>query len=221
MSLPDVRTAVTAYWNHRAPHFDGAASHTRHEQEWKVVLSAAFEANTPKDVVDLGTGTGACALIAASLGHRVRAVDGSRPMLDVGRRLASSRGLNINFIHSFIGEAAIAPHSADIVTIRNVLWTTERPDEILGLSRCILRPGGRIVVSDGLWSVSVRDRSKYPAELASRLPLHRGILEDDARKLLTAAGFQTIKSWQHLFKVAPYPGGTPFFVLSGDRPADD
>lgn len=214
MSASEVAAGVTAYWDSRAPHFNGAASHVRTPDLWEEVLAAAFAAGEPKDVVDLGTGTGACALAAAALGHRVRAVDGSAEMLGVARKAARHAMLDVQFVQTLIAEAPLEPASADIVTIRNVLWTLERPAEALEVARRILRPGGRIVVSDGLWSAAPENRSDYAAELARLLPFHAGLTEADARDLLTEAGFTDTTAWQHLFRTPPYPGDVPVFVLS-------
>ena len=220
MNRAEIDTAVAAYWNARAPKFAAAASHVRHAEDWRRVLAAAFDATGPSDVVDLGCGTGACALIAASLGHRVRGYDGAAPMIEVARTAARAAGLDVEFVHGFLGRAAIAPASADIVTIRNVLWTLADPDAVLRLAFRVLRPGGRIVVSDGLWSVAPESRSTYPEQLAATLPFHKGLTEGDARNLLTRAGFVDAHAWHHLFDAPPYPGGVPFFVLSAIKPGD-
>lgn len=209
-----VGAGVTDYWNARAPKFDGAASHVAQRELWRAVLEAAFQADGPKDVVDLGTGTGACALLAATLGHRVRACDGSANMLEVARAAARQAGLAIAFQDTTIEAAEIADASADIVTLRNVLWTLEHPTEALLQAQRILRPGGLVLVCDGLWSVAPEYRSTYPEELAARLPLHDGLTEAAAQDLLTRAGFSGFRRWQHLFPASPYPGNVPVFVLT-------
>ncbi len=214
MTGPDVAASVTAYWDGRAPAFDGVASHVARFDEWRRVLEAAFEADGPKDVVDLGTGTGACALVAASLGHRVRGYDGSHGMLAAARAAAAGLGLDIVFEAALIDDVSVPDASADIVTLRNVLWTLADPAAALAKARRILRPGGRIVVSDGQWSVAPQYRSTYPAELAAKLPLHDGPSEEVARRMLAQAGFGAARSWQHLFAGSPYPGDVPVFVLS-------
>lgn len=217
MTASDVQHAVTGYWTARAPKFDGVASHVAQSTLWQEVLAAAFATDHPVDVVDLGTGTGACALVAAALGHRVRACDGAEGMLAVARAAGEAQGLAVDFIAETLQDAAIAPGSADIVTLRNVLWTLEEPMAALRKAHAILRPGGRIVVSDGLWSVAPQYRSTYPADVAARLPLHDGLTEDKARQMLEAAGFGPATSWQHLFPASPYPGDVPMFVLSAIR----
>lgn len=208
---------VTAYWNARAPAFDGVASHVAQGGVWRDVLAAAFGAGGPRDVIDLGSGTGACALIAASLGHRVRGYDGSEGMLAVARAAAEAAGLSVSFDAAVIDQAAIEPASADIVTLRNVLWTLEQPMAALAQAHAALRPGGTVLVSDGLWSVAPQFRSTYDPGLAARLPWHGGLTEADARRMLAETGFGDARSWQHLFASPPYPGDVPMFVLSARK----
>lgn len=217
MKAAEAQTEVSAYWTRRAPAFDGVASHVAQAALWRDVLASAIAAEEAKDVVDLGTGTGACALIAASLGHRVRACDGSEGMLAVARQAAAASGLDVAFEQALIEEASFAPETADIVTLRNVLWTLPDPMAALRKARSILRPGGLILVSDGLWSVAAQYRSTYPDSLAASLPRHDGLTEEDARAMLSEAGFGAARSWQHLFPASPYPGDVPMFVLTAEK----
>lgn len=217
MKSAEAQAEVSAYWTRRAPAFDGVASHVAQAALWRDVLAAAFAADEAKDVVDLGTGTGACALIAASLGHRVRACDGSQGMLAVARQAAAAAGLDVAFEQALIEDASFAPGSADIVTLRNVLWTLPDPMAALRKAHLLLRPGGLVLVSDGLWSVAPKYRSTYPETLANSLPRHDGLTEDDARAMLSEAGFGAARSWQHLFSASPYPGDVPMFVLTAKK----
>lgn len=217
MKTGETQAAVSDYWSRRAPAFDGVASHVAQAAPWRDVLAAAFQVETAQDVVDLGTGTGACALIAAGLGHRVRACDGSEGMLAVARRAAQAAGLDIAFDNALIEEAPIPPASADIVTLRNVLWTMADPASALRTAHRILRSGGLVLVSDGLWSVAPQYRSTYPEALAASLARHDGLTEEDARAMLAQVGFGRALSWQHLFPAPPYPGDVPMFVLTARK----
>ncbi len=217
MKPAEAQIEVSNYWTRRAAAFDGVASHVAQAALWRDVLSAAFEAKEAKDVVDLGTGTGACALIAASLGHRVRACDGSEGMLAAARQAATAAGLDVAFEHALIADASFAPGSADIVTLRNVLWTLPDPMAALRKAYLVLRPGGQVLVSDGLWSTAAQYRSTYPETLAASLPRHDGLTEDEARTMLADAGFGPARSWQHLFPASPYPGDVPMFVLTARK----
>lgn len=217
MRRDDIQAAVSDYWSRRAPAFDGVASHVAQAGLWRQVLEAAFEADGPKEVVDLGTGTGACALIAAGLGHRVRACDGAAGMLAVARRAAEAGGLSVAFEHARIEDCIFADASADIVTLRNVLWTLPDPAAALRKAHALLRPGGMVLISDGLWSVAPQYRSTYAEALAAALPRHYGLSESDARAMLAEADFGPARGWQHLFAGSPYPGDVPIFVLTARR----
>jgi len=220
-AAPNTANAMAEHWNGRAHRFNGAASHIRRGEDWKRVLSRALGGGA-RDAVDLGCGTGACALLLSELGHRVTAVDGSEGMLSYARQDAASRGLDVAFIHSAMDDVALSEESADIVTLRNVLWTLENPLGALFLARRILRPGGTLLVSDGLWFLHRRNNSA--AEFGTELPFFNGLRETDARAMLADSGFDGIASWQHLFEKHPYGAVyddanqvIDFFVLSATK----
>lgn len=215
---PNTARAMADHWSERAHHFDAAASHIRHPQEWMRVLQAAL-GTAPRDVIDLGAGTGACALIAAELGHRVTAVDGSEGMLAYARASAVAHNLSIRFIQATMDEADLTEGSADIVTMRNVLWTLEHPEAALALARHLLRPGGIVLISDGLWRKPGHE-DKAVEIFGAPLPYYNGLTEQEGRSLLIDAGFVDIASWHEGFEINPYDlyGQIPYFVLTGSRP---
>lgn len=142
-------------------------------------------------------------------------------MLSHGRTAAAEAGLEIDFIHSAMDDAELPASSADIVTIRNVLWTLENPPAALVLARKILRPAGKLLLSDGLW---YRHRLNNSRDIfGTNLPFYNGLTEAeaDARALIAGAGFGSIESWRHLMPGDPYGSvyddpETPitFFVLT-------
>ncbi|MFI3904494.1 class I SAM-dependent methyltransferase [Ochrobactrum sp. S1502_03] len=221
-SSPSVAEAMSEHWNTRAHRFNGAASHVRLEDDWTNIFSHVIGADA-LDVVDLGCGTGACSLLLAKLGHRVTGVDGSREMLRLATETANDKELDIWFIQSTMDEAPLADESADIVTLRNVLWTLENPAGAIALAHRILRPGGKIVVSDGVW-FEHRENNSYEL-FGAKLPFYNGVTEDNALKLLSLAGFAQTKSWQDHFPQHPYGPVydddtqlIKFFVLSAIKP---
>lgn len=223
LAAPDTAKAMSDHWNGRAHRFNAAASHKRHHDDWKGLFSAALGEDA-RNAVDLGCGTGACALLLAELGHRVTAVDGSEGMLSHARQDAEDRGLDLTFVHSTMDDAAIPDASADIVTLRNVLWTLENPAGALSLAHRILRPGGKVLISDGLWFLHRRNDSA--AEFGQELPFFNGLTDIDARALLHEAGFGEVQSWKHLFETHPYGAVyddssrmIDYFVLTATKPS--
>ncbi|MCK8782273.1 class I SAM-dependent methyltransferase [Rhizobium sp. NTR19] len=219
---PTTAAAMADHWNSRAWRFDGAASHRRDADAWRTVFNAAL-GGAPLDVLDLGCGTGACALLAGSLGHRVTAVDGSAEMLAHAKAAATEANLSIEFINATMDEAALPTASAEIVTLRNVLWTLENPSAALTLARKLLRPGGILLVSDGLW---FRHRVNNSRDVfGAHLPFYNGVPEDDARGLLAGAGFSAVESWRDLIPGNLYGAAyddpekpIAFFILTAISP---
>jgi ubiquinone/menaquinone biosynthesis C-methylase UbiE len=218
---PTTAAAMAAHWNGKAHRFEGAASHNRHREAWRNVLREAV-GDTPLRVIDLGCGTGACAVLLAELGHEVTAADGSGRMLAQARQAAQSRGVQVNFLHSDMDKIDLPKGGADLITLRNVLWTLENPAAALVLAARLLRPGGRVLVSDGLWR---RTPDPGMAELTGAMPNACGVAEQEARAWLNAAGFDDVVSWQDRFAVHPYGAVyddpdrlIEFFVLTARRP---
>lgn len=197
---PNTATAMAEHWNGRADRFQQSPSHIRMQGAWGKVFAAAIGSGSGR-AVDLGCGTGACALELASLGYHVTAVDGSEQMLAHARSAASTRGLSIDFVHADMDSLRPGVVMAEVVTIRNVLWTLEHPEQAIRLASRLLRPGGKLLVSDGLWRMGLNDSA---AQFGSELPNFNGVCERDARTWLIDAGFSLPTSWQHLFEAHPY-----------------
>jgi SAM-dependent methyltransferase len=111
----------------------------------------AIVPSPPADALDLATGTGFVALILATLGHRVTAVDLSPDMLGLASNTATELDLRIRFLFADAVAPAFETESFDVITSRHLLWTLREPDRALGAWRELLRPGGLLVAFDGFW----------------------------------------------------------------------
>lgn len=114
-------------------------------------------------VVDLGCGTGLLALPAARTAGKVIAVDYSRPMLDRLDRRASELALdNVECVRADLRELPLADASVDLVISSYAFH--HLPDEgkelALAEARRILRPGGRLVVCDMMFALSLGSRDR-------------------------------------------------------------
>lgn len=101
------------------------------------------------DVLDLGCGTGSLSLLATEQGHRVTGVDASPAMVALARgKLAGHPAVFL------VGDAAAPPvgeERFDVVLVRHVLWTLPDPGRVLRRWCGLLRPGGRLVLVEGVW----------------------------------------------------------------------
>ena len=105
----------------------------------------------PADVLDIGTGTGFVALIAASLGQRVTGIDLSEAMLAEARSAATKAGLDVRFALLDAVSPPLEPRSLDAIVCRHFIWTLREPERAFRNWRELLRPGGRLVAIDGYW----------------------------------------------------------------------
>lgn len=100
-------------------------------------------------MLDLGCGTGGLSLLAAEQGHRVTGVDLSPAMVELARTKLAGRDAVF-----LTGDAAAPPvgeQRFDAVLVRHVLWTLPDPGRALRHWRQLLRPGGRLVLVEGVW----------------------------------------------------------------------
>jgi SAM-dependent methyltransferase len=108
-------------------------------------------------VVDVGTGTGNAALLAAERGARVTGVDPAARLLDVARAAAEARGLDATFA---LGDAAALPLAdgeADLaLSVFGVIFAPDPPAAAAELAR-VTAPAGRIVLSAWLPAGPVRE----------------------------------------------------------------
>lgn len=148
----DRGTAAGVDWDAAAATFDDEPDHGLRDPEVRAAWAARLRAwlpGRPADVLDLGCGTGSLALLAAERGHRVTGVDLSPAMVDLAR--AKTAGRDAVFL---VGDAATPPvreRRFDAVLVRHVLWTLPGPARVLRHWSGLLRPGGRLVLVEGVW----------------------------------------------------------------------
>lgn len=148
----DDATAPRTDWDAAAPSFDDEPDHGLRDPEVRRAWSLRLRdwlPGRPSDILDLGCGTGSLSLLAAEQGHRVTGVDSSPAMIGLAR--AKLAGRDAAFL---VGDAATPPvgeQRYDVLLVRHVLWTLPDPARVLRHWRGLLRPGGRLVLVEGVW----------------------------------------------------------------------
>lgn len=105
-------------------------------------------------MLDVGTGTGTLALMAAARGARVTGIDVSAPMLAEAerKRRASPAGESVTLVEAGVAEmdTALEGMTFDLVTASLVMSELSDDEQryALGQVRSLLEPGGRLVVVD-------------------------------------------------------------------------
>lgn len=219
--MSDAQAHITAFWSTVAPGYEAhggnvAAYGTAAYRRWTEALAGVLP-GPPADVLDVATGTGYVALAAASLGHRVTAIDLSAPMLDELRAHATGRGLVVD---ARLGDAvapAFPPASFQAVTNRHFLWTLREPEKALANWLELLRPGGRLVAVDGFWFTSSDEApplfgEHYTPATTAQLPLMHLDQPGPIVELLTAVGFVDVTAERR--PDLALEGGVPYIFIS-------
>ena len=199
-SMSDAQAHITAFWNTVAAGYEAHGGNvaeygTEGYRRWLDALGAVLP-DPPSDVLDVATGTGYVALAAASLGHRVAAIDLSPPMLDELAAYAADRGLAVD---ARLGDAVapdFPPGRFDAMTSRHLLWTLREPETAMTNWRALLRPGGRLVAVDGFWftewdegDVPPLFAEHYTSATRDELPFMHLDGPEPILEVLTAVGF--------------------------------
>jgi SAM-dependent methyltransferase len=215
-----VKAAITAAWDHGAGSYDAIPRHgILHDDErtaWRrlvaAILGDATHSQMPSRVVlDVGTGTGTLALLAAELGHEVTAIDLSERMILAARRKSIESGIAVDWQIGDAEDPPVAEGSCDAVVSRHLVWTL--PDPLLAARawRSRLKPGGLVAVIDGsyprpplplrwLAAAAARlggdedDEHEYPPDIDARLPLLEQRNPEALMAVLRDAGFERVRS---------------------------
>lgn len=139
-------------WDAEAAAFDDEPDHGLRDPAVRDAWAARLDGWLPPrpcDVLDLGCGTGSLALLAASRGHRVTGVDLSPAMIALAR--AKLAGRPAVFLTGDAAAPPVGEERFDTVLARHVLWTLPTPERVLRRWCSLLRPGGRLVLVEGVW----------------------------------------------------------------------
>lgn len=158
---------------------------------------------SPRDLLDIGGGTGGFAVRAAELGHRVSVVDPSPDALaaldrraqesEVADRVTGRQG-DLSTLHESVGESSV-----DVVLCHGVLEIVEDPSAALATIAEVLRPGGSLslLVAQRHAAVVTRAMAGHFQQALDLLDGDDGgkaghrFTGDEITGLLTDAGFTT------------------------------
>ena len=142
-------------------------------------------------VLDIGSGSGTDALIASTLtgpGGKVYGLDMTQAMLlKLRRNIAAMGAQNVEPLEGNAEEIPLPDASVDVVTSNGVLNLVPDKQRAFAEIARVLRPGGRVQISDISLAKPVSDKSRSDPKLWAECVVG-AVVEDDYVDRLRAAG---------------------------------
>lgn len=245
--MEHLKKPIKKYWNKRSSSYGlDKDKSTAIAETWETVLHDLVATGAGRKALDVGTGTGQFAVYLANKGFEVTGVDLSEEMIATARQNAAQEGLLIRFQTGDAEHLDFPDNSFDVVVSRNLLWTLPRPDKALKEWKRVLKPGGKLVVSDGFWMNSTwktvprlamnmfRERFNTTSRRSLRffwsyskvrrsLPYYTGVNANDAVTLLEQASFKEIGCYDtacfaaHPYQKQQVKKEPSFFIVHADK----
>ncbi len=156
-------------------------------------------------VLDLGSGGGIdCFLAAKMVGEtgKVYGVDMTPEMIALARKNAEKVGAeNVEFRLGEIEQLPLPDETVDVIISNCVINLSPDKDRVFREAYRVLRPGGRLQVSDIVWTKPVPEEMKNDMEAWAGC-IAGALLESDYLAKIEAAGFKGVTS-----EAKEYAGG--------------
>ncbi len=168
-------------WKIRAKTYDNIEWTKRDEYMEMFLKAAALKSN--HNVCDIGTGTGIIAHALAQYCHSVRAIDISEDMLSIAK--TKRQADNIQYEIGNAERLKLDQEQFDCVTARMVFHHIAHQNMVVKECARILKPGGRMVISEGIPPPGAR---RFFTEMFKLKEKRRTYILDDLVELLEASG---------------------------------
>ena len=140
---------ASAYFRENAAQWHRIRSLYVDEREVEAALVEIIAAADPRDLLDIGTGTGRMLEILAPQVERALGIDQSREMLSVARVNLERAGLENGSVRlGDMYQLTLPDASFDAVVIHQVLHYADRPGAAIAEAARVLRPNGILVLVD-------------------------------------------------------------------------
>jgi ubiquinone/menaquinone biosynthesis C-methylase UbiE len=141
--------SASAYFRANAAQWHRIRSLYIDEREVEAALIDIVAAAAPRDLLDIGTGTGRMLEILAPRVEHALGIDQSRDMLAVARVNLERAGLENGLVRlADMYQLTLPDASFDAVVIHQVLHYADRPAAAFAEAARVLRPNGALVVVD-------------------------------------------------------------------------
>ncbi|MDR2797066.1 MAG: class I SAM-dependent methyltransferase [Treponema sp.] len=186
-----LREEMQSRWNTDGVHYDEIPAHGIQDKQerlpWTTLFSSVPQRETK--VLDVGTGTGFVALLAAEQGLAVTGLDWSETMLSQAREKAAVRRLKVQWVQGFTETIPFQDNTFSLLCARHVLWTLAEPVRAFREWWRVLQPGGKAYADYAPRTEDQHIGHHYSEETERKLPLNRAVSAEAVMALFHEAGF--------------------------------
>lgn len=191
-------TDLSSFWDRKAQSYAAQPIADEAAYQRKLAITRSYF-RPDMEVLELGCGTGATAVLHAPFVRHIKAVDFSAEMIGIGRERAKTAGVgNVTFARADITALDEAAESYDAVLTMSLLHLLARPEELVRQVYRMLKPGG-VYVSSTTCLGDTAAMFKYIAPLGRAiglLPLLNVMRRDELRGHITGGGFDIEHDWR-------------------------
>ena len=145
---------VCRRWDNQAGRYDRSVTKTNSDRKtwdgWKKVYGNALEGCEGK-LLDCGCGPGTVTMYVAGPKYRITALDQSQNMLEMAKKNTQAMSIEAEFVQGDAENLPFEDESFDVVVSQHMLWTVPDPQKVIDEWFRILKPGGKLVYTDGDW----------------------------------------------------------------------
>ena len=161
---------IGEYWNDRAEGY----SKTIHEQmandtirNYELLIRRIQPRGEGLNCLDIGCGPGFFSILLSKMGHQVTSFDYAGEMLEKTRANMLEAGFEPHTVQGDAQDLPFEDDTFDMIVTRDCMWCLEHPDKAYAEWLRVLKPGGRLLNSDGNYYLYHCDES-YKKERALR-----------------------------------------------------
>ena len=160
MTKNEQEQSMDAYWDERSSSYselNRGQLYNGQREAWENVIFSHVKEDRKLKVLDIGTGPGFFAILAALRGHEVTAVDMNERMLLKAKENAREAGVSIQFQQ--VGHMLpFSEESFDLILSRDVTWALTCPEEQLKAWASLLKIDGKLLYFDAEWNYHLKNK---------------------------------------------------------------
>lgn len=151
---------IKEYWEGEAAVYSRGIQeelNSKLRQAWKELILTYAPQKKVLKILDAGCGPGFFPIILGEEGHEVTGIDITENMILEAKENVKANGQKAELFTMDCQKLEFPDNTFDLVISRNITWTLGNPQKAYQEWMRVLKPGGRILISDACWYLWLYD----------------------------------------------------------------